>query len=76
MNLLALAFVTLSVQGRPIETDATRTPSFQTGGNVLIRNGRVLTVTRGFLDGADVLVRNGKIVQVGKGLTAPAGTRG
>jgi imidazolonepropionase-like amidohydrolase len=42
---------------------------------VLIRNGRVLTVTKGFLDGADVLIQKGKIVAVGKGLAAPAGIK-
>lgn len=73
--LIALALTGWQQVARPIETDATRKPSFQTGGNVLIRNGRVLTVTQGFLDGADVLVRDGKIAQVGKGLTAPAGFR-
>lgn len=56
----------------PREMDAQRLPSFKTGGDVLIRNGRVLTVTKGFLDGADVLIRMGKIVAVGKGLDAPA----
>ncbi|MGV3617999.1 MAG: amidohydrolase family protein [Fimbriimonas sp.] len=73
--LAGVIFVSVAAAQRPIETDATRTPSFQTGGNVLIRNGRVLTVTQGFLDGADVLVRGGKIVALGKGLSAPAGVR-
>lgn len=78
MKTLLLAFAALSAQGqgpRPIETDATRTPSFQTGGNVFIRNGRVLTVTHGLLDGADILIKDGKIAQVGKGLTPSAGVR-
>lgn len=60
-----------TAQSIPSEFEAQRRPTFTTGGNVLIKNGRVLTVTRGFLDGADVLVMNGKIAQVGKGLTAP-----
>ena len=42
---------------------------------MLIRNGRVLTVTKGFLDGADVLIQKGRIVAVGKGLAAPAGIK-
>jgi imidazolonepropionase-like amidohydrolase len=42
-------------------------------GNLLIRNGTVLTVTRGTLEGTDVLVENGKIAAVGKGLSAPEG---
>jgi imidazolonepropionase-like amidohydrolase len=43
------------------------------GGNLLIKGGTVITVTKGTLDGADVLVTNGKIAQVGKNLAAPAG---
>lgn len=42
-------------------------------GNMLIKGGTVLTVTKGTIEGADVLVTNGKIAQVGKSLTAPAG---
>ena len=59
----------------PRELDAQRVPTFHTGGDVLIRNGRVLTVTKGFLDGADVLIQKGRIVAIGKGLTAPAGIK-
>jgi imidazolonepropionase-like amidohydrolase len=44
----------------------------QTGGNLLIKGGTVLTVTKGTLENTDVLVTNGKIAQVGKNLTAPA----
>lgn len=43
-------------------------------GNILIRNGTVLTVTDGTLEETDVLVRNGKIASIGKGLSAPGGT--
>lgn len=87
MSTLLIAVLALgapsapSLQGEPTqvktpqEYEAQRTPSFKTGGNVLIRNGRVLTVTRGFLDGADVLVEGGRIVKIGKGLTAPTGTK-
>lgn len=42
-------------------------------GNVLIKNGTVLTVTKGTLEQTDVLVRDGKIVQIGKSIAAPAG---
>jgi len=42
-------------------------------GNLLIRNGTVLTVTRGTLEGTDVLVENGKIARIGRGLSAPRG---
>ena len=59
----------------PYEYDAQRLPTFHTGGDVLIRNGRVLTVTQGFLDGADVLVLKGRIAGIGKNLTAPAGIK-
>lgn len=44
-------------------------------GNLLIKNGTVLTVTNGTLEDSDVLVIDGKIRQIGKGLTAPAGTQ-
>lgn len=42
-------------------------------GNVLIKNGTVMTVTNGTLEGTDVLIRDGKIVQIGKGLSPPSG---
>lgn len=66
-----------SAQAGPgvIETDALRRPAMQTGGDVLIRGGRLLTVTKGFLDGADILVRGGKIAAIGKHLTLPSGVK-
>jgi len=42
-------------------------------GNVLIKNGTVITVTKGTLENTDVLVKDGKITQIGKNLAAPAG---
>jgi imidazolonepropionase-like amidohydrolase len=42
-------------------------------GNVLIKSGTVLTVTKGTLENTDVLVTNGKIAQIGKNISAPAG---
>lgn len=45
----------------------------QTTGNVLIKGGTVITVTKGTLENSDVLVTNGKITQIGKNLAAPAG---
>ncbi|HYE14826.1 MAG TPA: amidohydrolase [Pyrinomonadaceae bacterium] len=45
------------------------------GGETLIRNATVLTVTKGTLQNADVLVRGGKIAAVGPGLRAPEGAR-
>ncbi len=44
-------------------------------GSMLIKNGTVLTVTKGTLEGSDVLIENGKITKIGKGLTAPAGVK-
>jgi imidazolonepropionase-like amidohydrolase len=41
-------------------------------GNVLIKGGTVLTITKGNLESSDVLVTDGKIAQVGKNLSAPA----
>jgi len=42
-------------------------------GNVLIKGGTVLTVTKGTLENTDVLVKDGKIAQIAKGIAAPAG---
>jgi len=42
-------------------------------GNALIKNGTVLTVTKGTLEHTDILVENGKIAKIGQGLIAPAG---
>ncbi|PZR39195.1 MAG: amidohydrolase [Azospira oryzae] len=44
-------------------------------GTMLIKNGTVLTITKGTLEGTDVLVKDGKISQIGKGIAAPAGAR-
>jgi len=44
-------------------------------GDVLIRHGKVLTITQGDLDDTDVLVQGGKITKIGPGLKAPAGIR-
>ncbi len=39
-------------------------------GDVLIKNGTVITITDGVKEQTDVLIRNGKISQIGVGLTA------
>ncbi len=39
-------------------------------GDLLIKNGTVLTVTNGNLENTDVLIRSGKIRQIGKNLSA------
>ena len=44
-------------------------------GNLLIKNGTVLTITKGVLESTDVMVKDGKITQIGKGLVAPAGVK-
>ena len=46
-----------------------------TKGSLLIKNGTILTVTKGNMENADLLVENGKITKMGKGLVAPAGTQ-
>jgi len=42
-------------------------------GDVLIKNGTVLTVTNGTLENTDILVRDGKIRRIGKNLRTPNG---
>ena len=43
-------------------------------GNLLIKNGTVLTITQGTLENTDVLIKDGKINKIGKGLKASNGT--
>ncbi len=45
----------------------------QEKGNLLIKNGTVLTVTNGTLENTDVLIKSGKIDKIGKGLSLPKG---
>lgn len=55
---------------------ATLSPAFaQDKGTLLIKNGTVLTVTRGTLTETDVLIRDGKIAQIGKSIAAPQGAK-
>lgn len=42
-------------------------------GDVLIKNGTVLTITNGTMEATDVLVKDGKIDRIGKNLKAPNG---
>lgn len=42
-------------------------------GDVLIKNGTVITITNGTLENTDVLIRDGKITRIGKGLRTPRG---
>ena len=41
----------------------------------IVKNGTILTITKGTLENADVLIRDGKIVEVGKGIAAPEGAK-
>ncbi len=55
------------------ELDVDRTPSIKTGGNVLIKDARILTVSgAGTLERGSILIRNGKIQAIGNDLEAPA----
>tara|TARA_R110001592_G_scaffold193665_2_gene440943 strand:- start:436 stop:1800 length:1365 start_codon:yes stop_codon:yes gene_type:complete len=44
-------------------------------GDVLIKNGTVLTITKGTLANTDVLIKDGKISRIGKNLKAPNGVQ-
>ena len=44
-------------------------------GTMLIKNGTVLTVTKGTFENTDVLIRDGKISQIGKNISAPSGAK-
>jgi len=50
-------------------------PTTADKGTVLIKNGTVLTVTKGTFEGTDVLIKDGKITQIAKGIAAPAGAK-
>ncbi len=49
--------------------------SAQQKGDVLVKNGTVITITNGDLAETDVLIRDGKISKIGKGLKAPSGAK-
>jgi len=55
----------------PTEIEEDRIPATRTGGNVLIQNGTLLTVSHGTLENASILIRDGKIVAIGKDIPAP-----
>ena len=52
------------------QSGAARTDANAAGGETLIRNATVLTITRGTLQNSDILIRNGKIAAVGQNLKA------
>lgn len=60
-------------QDLPYESEAMRKPSMLTGGNVVIKGGRILTVTHGVIEKGDILIRGGKIVEIGSSIKAPNG---
>ncbi len=61
---------TIAIEPYPTEIEADRAPSMQTGGDVLIRNATVLTVTQGTLSETSILVRDGRIAAIGEDLEA------
>lgn len=72
--LAGVALIVSGVAQVPVETEAMRKPTIDTKGNVLIRGGRVLTVTKGSLAKGDVLIRNGKIAMIAPNISPPPGT--
>ena len=59
----------------PIELDEDRKPALHTGGDVLIKDATILTVTHGTIASGSILVKGGKIKAVGAGVTAPEGVK-
>ena len=53
------------------ELDDDRKPTIHTGGNVLIKDATILTVTQGTIAQGSILVENGKIKAVGDGRRRP-----
>jgi imidazolonepropionase-like amidohydrolase len=49
-------------------------PALLNAQNVLIKNGTVLTITKGVKENSDILVTNGKIARIDKNISAPNGT--
>jgi imidazolonepropionase-like amidohydrolase len=50
-------------------------PALPSGGNILIKNGTILTVTKGVIAKGDILVIDGIIKQIGENIQAPEGVR-
>lgn len=46
-----------------------------TTGDVLIKNGTILTITDGIKENTDLLIKNGKISQIGENIKVPSGTK-
>lgn len=45
------------------------------GQDLFIKNGTLLTITKGIIHGGDILIIDGKIKQIGRNLTPPQGIR-
>ena len=58
-----------------VELDENRKPALQTGGDVLIKDATILTVTHGTIPKGSILVEHGKIKAVGASVTAPANVK-
>lgn len=50
-------------------------PATADKGTMLIKNGTVITVTKGTMEATDVLIKDGKISQIGKNIAAPTGAK-
>lgn len=44
-------------------------------GDVIIKNGTVITITKGILENTDVVIQNGKITRIGQNLRTPSGAK-
>lgn len=61
-----LLFLLLAVAFLPAQTPT---------GSIHIKNGTVLTITKGILENADVVIVDGKITGIGKSLRTPSGAK-
>jgi imidazolonepropionase-like amidohydrolase len=67
---------TAATGGRPTELESDRLRrTIQTGGNVFIKNGTVLTAQAQTLPNTSILVRDGKIAAIGKNLQPEPGMK-
>ncbi len=57
----------------PSELDADRKPAIHTGGNVMIKDATILTVSHGTLPKGSILIRNGEIAAIGADIETPEG---
>ncbi len=73
--LLALSSFAMSAsaQNQAAELEVDRKPQLVIKGDVFIKNGTLLTVTKGVIQNGSILIRSGKIAQIGQNLTPPAG---